>query len=200
MCLVTDRTIRNGIDMALDPVDAWVKRLLQMQPASSPNAGAQNLADFYGDLADKVEGVGGAPGIFTFNRSLFVATLAPGFSPDPSAPSWASKIASAWETACGASIITPGTVANPAWTASSVDINTVPVGSSTIITLSAAKSKLQSGLIASANAFKGNPTAGQEAFAKAFLDATKEFQFLTIGLVLAPPAPPFPLPIPTPAQ
>jgi hypothetical protein len=171
-----------------------------MQPANSQVAGAQNLADFYGDMADKVQGVGGSPGIFTFNRALFVSTLAPGFTPDPSAPSWAAKVAAAWQTACSASIITPGTVVNPAWTASSVDVLTAPIGSATIITLGAAKSTLQAGLIASASSFKGNTDAGQEAFAKAFLDATKAFTFLTIGLVLAPPAPPFPLPIPTSAK
>ena len=73
--------------MALDPLDAWYKRLLQNKPVNSPAAGAKNLADFYGDMADKVQGVGGSPGIFKFNRALFVATLAPGFTPDPSAPS-----------------------------------------------------------------------------------------------------------------
>lgn len=186
--------------MALDPVDAWVKRLLDNKPVGSPVAGAQNLADFYGDMADKVEGIGGSPGIFKFNRALFVSTLAPSFLPDPSAPSWAAKIANAWQVAVAASSITPGTVTNPVWTASAVDVLTVPTGSATIITLGSAKGLLLSGLIASASSFKGSPEAGQKAFAKAFLDATKAFTFLTIGLVLVPPAPPIPLPIPTSAK
>lgn len=186
--------------MALDPLDAWVKRLNQMEPVNSQGAGAQNLADFYGDLADKVEGIGGTPGIFRFNRGLFTANLAPGLIPDPSAPSWSSKIANAWLAAVGASSITPGTVSNPAWTASGVDSQTATTGSATIITLSAAKGILQTGLIASASAFQSNTDAGQVTFAQAFLNATRAFTFLTIGLVLAPPGPPIPLAIPTPAK
>ncbi len=176
--------------MALDPLEAWVKRLSQMKPTDSKEAGAKNLADFYGDLADKVEGQGGSPGIFRFNRELFVATLTPSLAPEESAAVWATNIANAWQTAVAASVITPGTVVNPAWVVSGVDVLTLPLGSASIPTLSTAKETLQAGLIASAG--------DQEAFAQAFLDATRAFTFLTIGLTVGEP--PVPLPIPTPAN
>lgn len=182
--------------MALPPLEAWVDRLRQLQPVNTQQLGAKNLADFYGDMADQVEGVGGSPGIFTFNRSLFVATLAPQFIPDPSAPSWANRIADAWQVAVASSVISPGTVINPAWTASVVDIQTAPIGSATIITLSAAKSVLKAELIKSAGQFSNDTESGLVAFAKAFREATKAFTFLTIGLAI----PGTPLPIPTPAQ
>lgn len=185
--------------MAVEPLSGWAKRLSEMNQSTSPPAGAKELADFYGDMADKVEGVGGKPGIFTFNRAVFIAAL-DGFPPDPSAPSWALRVSDAWQKACAASIITPATVTNAAWTASVKDVLTVPIGAATIITLSAAKVKLQTDLIASATVFKGNSDQGIIKFASAFREATLLFQFLTIGLVLAPPGAPVPLPIPTAAK
>jgi hypothetical protein len=186
--------------VALDPVGKWKDKLLAMGPASSPSAGAKSLADFYGDMADKIEGVPGSPGIFTFNRAMFATQLVSmGFNPDPSAPSWANTISTAWQTAVGISTITPGTVNNPTWTASGVDSLTVPTGTATIITLSLAKATLQAGLIASASSFQGNTDSGIEKYAEAFYNATKQFQFLTIGLV-ATPGGPVPVPIPTPSK
>lgn len=180
--------------MALDPLDIWVERLLQMQPKDTKLQGAWNLANWYGDLADKVEATGGSVGIFTFNRPLFVSTLAPGFNPDPSAPSWAARLASAWEIACKDSKITPATVPNGAWTQSAVDVLTAPKGAATIITLSQAKNLLENKLIASATAFAGDPDAGHKAFAKAFRDATLAFIFLTIGIAILNTPVPIPLP------
>lgn len=186
--------------MALDPPKAWEDRLRQMAQSQSLPAGAKELADFYGDLGDKVQGgPAGAPGIFTFNRAVFAAQLiAIGYSPTLPAPAWAAILSTAWLNAVNASTIKPGTVANPAWTASGVDVNTIPIGSATIITAAAAAALLQANLIASAAAFKSNPDDGIFKFAKAFHDATKQFTFLTIGLVATPA--PVPLPIPTGAS
>lgn len=186
--------------MALDPPKEWENRLRAMAQSQSLSAGAKELADFYGDMGDKVQGLGGSPGIFTFNRAVFQAQLmALGFAPNPSAPGWAAILSTAWLNAVNLSTVSPGTVPNPAWTASGVDVLTVPIGSATIITASAAKAKLQASLIASANAFKSNSDDGIFKFAKAFHDATKEFTFLTIGLTLVGPAP-VPTPIPTGAE
>ena len=186
--------------MALDPPKEWEKRLRAMAQSQSIPAGAQELADFYGDMGDKVEAIGGAPGIFTFNRPIFIAQLiALGFAPTEPPAVWANIVSTAWLNAVNLSIITPGTVSNPAWTASGVDVLTVGIGSATIITAAAAKAKLQSGLIASASAFRSNSDDGIFKMAKAFHDATKEFTFLTIGLQLVGPAP-VPLPIPSSAK
>jgi hypothetical protein len=185
--------------MALDPPDKWVKRLLEMKQSSSSATGAKELGDFYSEMADKVQGVGGRPGIFKFNKAVFAAQLSSGFGPEASAPKWANSVATAWLAAVNASTITPATVPNSAWTASSVDVQTAPTAAATIITANAAKAQLQAGLIASSNAFKSGSDEGMEQFAKAFHDATKSFVFLTVGLV-ATPASPVPLPIPTSAE
>jgi hypothetical protein len=186
--------------VALDPVDKWKDKLLGMGPANSPADGAKSLADFYGDMADKIEGVPGAPGIFTFNRAMFASQLmSMGFNPDPSAPSWANTISTAWQAAVGVSVISPGTVNNPTWTASGSDVLTVPVGTATIVTLPLAKAALQAGLVASASSFQGGTDNGILKFAEAFYNATKQFQFLTIGLV-ATPGGPVPVPITTPSK
>lgn len=186
--------------MAIDPPNQWEKRLRAMAQSKSLPAGAKELADFYGDMGDKVQGVGGSAGIFTFNRAIFAAQLiALGFAPTQSPAVWANIVSTAWLNAVNLSIIAPGTVSNPTWTASGVDTNTLPIGSATIITSSAAKAKLQSGLVASASAFKSDSDDGIFKMAKAFHDATKEFTFLTIGLTLVGPVP-VPTPIPTKAQ
>lgn len=186
--------------MALEPLSSWVDRLLQMPSTDSSPLGAQNLADFYGDKGDSVQAVGGGAGIFTFNRSVFASELlAAGFDPVVDT-SWASKIASAWETAVGASSITAGTVTNAAWTASVVDTLTAGSGSAVITTISSAKLLLQNALISvGSNYVNGSITnetennAQIELFAKAWRDATLAFKFQCIGLVVG--APPTPLPI-----
>ena len=166
-----------------------------MAQSQALQAGAKELADFYGDLGDKVEAEGGTAGIFTFNRAVFAAQLiALGYSPTLPAPAWAAILSNAWGNAVKASIITPATVSDPTWTASGVDVATVPIGSATIITASTAQAKLLSSLIASAAAFKSNPDDGIFKFAKAFHDATKEFTFLCIGLVATPTPVPTPIP------
>jgi len=187
--------------MALDPLDKWEKRLLSMGQSKSVVAGSKELANFYGDMGDKVQaGAAGKEGIFTFNKEIFATQLmSMGFGPEPSSSVWAAAVANAWNNAVGLSIIKPGTVSNPIWTASSVDSLTLPIGSATITTASAAKGILMAGLIASSPAFKTDSKKGIKLMAKAFYDATKLFSFLTIGLVITPGGP-VPAPIPTEAK
>jgi hypothetical protein len=185
--------------MPLAPLADWKARLLQMQPANDPFTGAMNLANFYGDMADNVMAMGGHKGIFTFNRALFAATLAPMLSPADSPAVWANNLSTAWQVAVAGSIIAPATVTNAAWLVSTVDVLTVPLGAATIITLSAAKAMLYSGLSSSQSTFSSQIPEGQEAFAKAFRDATLAFKFNCIGIA-GTPISPVPLPLPLGAQ
>lgn len=188
----------------LDPLSGWKSRLLAMPPASDANSGIQNLADFLGDQMDKVEAQGGGPGIFTFDRGLFASTLlSSGFGPT-SGNEWAGKLATAWMTGSGSTTITAGTVTNPAWTASVTDIQTLPSGSATIVTLASAKTFLESALLGAASSFSSvtNPAQGDAVVtqvAGAFRDATLLFQFNCIGLAIAVPSP-IPVPIVLPAS
>ena len=183
----------------LDPLSTWKDRLLQMKPTSTPIDGVTNLANFLNEMMNKVQAIGGHQGIFTFNKALFLATLTPTLVPTGSASVWSAAVATAWQTAVAASIITPATVSNPAWLISSVDIMTLPIGASTIVTLSAASMSLKSALASSQSTFSGNVSSGQEAFAKAFRDATLMFQFLCIGIG-GTPISPVPIPLPLGAQ
>jgi len=189
----------------LDPLSTWTSTLKALPSVDSQSTGAQNFAQALGDLMNKVQGgATGSPGIFAFAVPIMKAqlmTLTP-----TGGPEWATKLATGWQTACTASIITPGTVSNPAWTASGVDVLTLPTAAATITTISAAGAALSSSLSAVAQIFQAsNPDPGEvanapEKMAKAFRDATLLFQFTCIGLVLAPPAPPFPLPLPVSAM
>lgn len=188
----------------VDPLSGWKSRLLAMPPVNTATAGVQNLADFLGDEMDKVEAQGGSPGIFTFDRPLFVSTLlSSGFGPT-AGNEWAGKLATAWMTASGSATITAGTVTNGAWTASVTDIQTSPSGSSTIVTLSSAKTFLENTLLSAASTFASvtNPSQGDavvDQVAGAFRDATLMFQFNCIGLAIAVPSP-IPVPIVLPAS
>jgi hypothetical protein len=183
----------------LADLQAWQDRLMQMSPAKDPISGALNLANFCGDMIDNVQASGGHTGIFKFNRPLFTATLAASFAPTASPSVWATEISVAWQAAVSASIITPGTVTNPAWLISFVDVNTLPIGASTIITLSIATNTLKNALVTSQSTFTNSVPDGSKAFAKAFRDATLMFKFLCIGIA-GTPVSPVPLPLPLGAQ
>jgi hypothetical protein len=175
--------------MAVDGLSSWKSRLLAMPNVGDQTSGAWNLANFCGDMMDKLNVQGGTVGVFTFDRPLFVSTLLAVMSPD-GGTAWAGKLASAWATASGSNTVTPATVTNGAWAGGSTkDILTSPSGNSTIVNLSAAKSALESSLIAVGTPFvnKDIQTGAQadssnEAFAKSFRDATLMFQFKCIGL------------------
>lgn len=180
--------------MALESLTAWVDRLLQNSQVDTPSAGAWNLANFYGDKADLVQAVPGTAGIFTFNRALFVSELLSlGFDPVDDT-SWASKIATAWQTAVAGSSIAAGTVTDAAWTLSVVDSNTAGTGAAVIVTLANAKDSLESSLLSLGSNYVNDLITNEsenntqvEAFAKAWRDATLIFEFECIGLAGPPP-------------
>lgn len=195
--------------MALEDLDSWKERLLAMPSVSTSIEGAQNLADFYGDKADKVQADspdGSSEGIFTFNRSVFVVQLiAQGFGPSSSAD-WIPKISTAYEMALKASSISASTVTNSAWTATgNKDTQTKSTGIEVITTISAAKGILEAGLISAENPFLSggiqNPDDMSDSnalFAKAFRDATLAFVFTCIGKVMG--VPPVEVPLTFPAK
>jgi hypothetical protein len=181
----------------LDPLSDWKARLLAMPSVNSAPSGAQNLADFIGDMSNKVQGgPTGTQGIFTFDRGTFVSTLlGSGFGPVADT-SWVMKISNAWFAGSSGSTISPSTVTDGLWTVSTVDVNTIPTGAVTITTLSSAKSTLEAGLLsAGAPYVAGTITdpsqsdAQVEKFAQAFRDAILAFKFNCIGIGLVGPNP-----------
>lgn len=172
--------------MAVLGLSGWTSRLNQIPKIASATAADINFADAIGDLTDPLEVIGGTPGIILFARPIFATAL------DAMTPSagmaWASIMANAWQSALAASVITPGTVSDPAWVGSgNSDVDTLPIGASTIINLAAAMASLQSALLTS------QPAIGCDDFAKAFRDATLMLQFQVIGKGPPPPLPQIPL-------
>lgn len=183
----------------IDPLSGWKARLLAMKPVGTAAAGAQNLADFYGDQADKVTAEGSGL-LFTFNRAIFVSTLlASGFTPT-GGTEWVQKIGAAFLAGVTQGTIKPAQKNDARWTASGADIITPGSGAAVIITASAAKDTLEAGLLSATAGFQDTEDeegAGdsQEQFAKAWRDATLEFSFLLIGLIIVggPSTAPLPL-------
>jgi len=188
----------------LDPLPDWVDRLKQMPSVGTSQEGAENLANFYGDLADKVTAEGSPP-LFTFNRQVFASTLlSQGFGPT-GGTEWVQKIGTAFEAGVAQGTITPALKADPRWTASGSDVQTPSTGASVILTLSIARSTLESGLISATQGFSQTENSdqadsSQEKFAQAWRDATLEFQFTLIGLIVVPPSGTAPLPLTFNAQ
>lgn len=187
----------------LKPLATWAERFANIPPTDSPSKGSLAFATVLGGLMNDVQGgPTGSPGIFTFAAPVFANGLS---SLSPSGGTgWVSTLSQAWMSACQASVITPGTVTNPAWAASGVDVATSPSAASTIGTISAATALLKSGLMEVAELFQQkNPDPAlvlkaPENMAKAFRNGTLAFVFTCIGL--APGLPPFPVSIPIPAQ
>jgi len=182
----------------VNSLQIWVDKLLQLQPQSSAEDGARNLGNYLKEQMDKVQaGPTGVEGIFHFDVDMFVSTLiASGFNPT-SSMDWVPKISSAWYAASAGNTITPSTVTDPAWTISIKDTNTVPVGATTILTLSSAKTMLENELQEVTFSGGKEPSAVYEAFAKSFRDSLLSFVFNCIGIAGPPPTP---LPIPKNAQ
>ena len=165
--------------MALPTASALEKDIKDLKPANNAVQGSLAFANVIGDHLSKIQaGSMGAPGIMTFNSPLFASLLAT-MPPSPVGPPTAFLMASHFATALSASVIKPGTVINSAWTASAVDILTLPVGAATIVTIPVVMAKLASGLLE----VKADKTA-PDKIAKAYADAIAEIQFLTIGLFL----------------
>lgn len=177
--------------MALAGPDVLKKNILDLPKAPDPVSGALNFAGVVGDYMAKMQaGASGSPGILTFNSAIFGALVAT-MPPDPTGKAWGPLMATHWQTAMLASVIKPGTVTSPVWTASAVDTLTLPAAAATIITIPLAMATLASGLASA----KPDETAPMP-LAQAFHDACLKLTFTCIGLVLAPPAPPIPTPLP----
>jgi hypothetical protein len=163
--------------------------LAALKPSDNKSQACKDLASVIGKYTKNLQaGPFGTPGIVVFNESLF-ASLLETIPLDPSGGISSPMMAMHWQTAMIASQVKPGTVMFPGWTASMSDVQTPPSVAAACPTLSLAFSTLQSGLKKSETDKEG-PKLMAEAFHKALL----ELKFLTIGLVLAPPAPPIPLP------
>ena len=173
----------------LDPASTLNTALLALSPTVDKHAGCVAFVNVIGDFMDKVNALGGIPGILTINRPAYVALLET--QVPVSDNSWMAPFANAWMEGVAQGIITPGTVTNPAWTASTVDIATLPSPAVTITTLSSAEVDLQSSL----TNVKADNTAALP-LATDIRNATLEFIFTCIGIVI----PAVPLPIPLPAQ
>lgn len=175
--------------MSLPGVSSLNSQLLALPPVDTSIAGATQFVNCIAAYINQVQGgPTGTPGIFTYTNAPAIAAI---MALQPVADnSWITNFANAIHLGTTAAILAPGTITAPAWTASIVDIGPV-----TNITASAALSTLISGLnsVTSSN----NPAM---PMAQAIHDYAMAFTFETIGLVLAPPGPPIPLPLTFPAQ
>lgn len=180
--------------MALPGPSVLAASILALPKASDPVSGGMNFAGAISDYMSLIQaGPTGSPGILTFNKAIF-GTLVGTMPPDPTGAAWGILMASNWNTAMLASIVTPGTVVDPTWTASAVDILTLPAAAATVITAPLAMAALAGKL--------ANVKAGDTApkpMAEAFHEAIGMLQFLCIGLTLVGPVP-TPTPLPKGAQ
>jgi|SRR5271165_3460469 len=169
------------------------QNILNLNPTSDEIEGITNFVTVIANYMNQVQGGPmGTPGIFMLDNAAMVAGLS---SLMPvSDNSWVSTFTTAWQTACETAIITPGTVTNPIWTISAVDIATLPIGAATITTIPAAAEILMTAL----NNAKPDSAAPQ-TMADGFHDATLDFIFTCIGIALVGIVP-TPIPIPTQAE
>lgn len=164
-----------------------------LPPAMDPVTGGMNFAGAIADYLSLMQGgPTGAPGILTFNKAIF-GTLVGSMPGDPTGAAWPALMASNFNTALLLSTITPGTVVDPLWLASGVDILTLPLAAATIVTAPLVMTTLQAQLAT----VKPDATAPLP-LATAFDSAFKVMTFLCIGLTLVGPVP-TPLPIPVSA-
>lgn len=180
--------------MALLGPTVLAAQILALSKASDPITGGMNFAGVISDYMSLIQaGPTGAPGILTFNKAVF-GLLVASMPPDPTGAAWGILMATNWQTALLASIVTPGTVVDPTWTASAVDILTLPAAAATLITAPLAMATL-AGKLANVKADKTAP----KPMAEAFHEGITQLQFLCIGLTLVGPVP-TPTPLPKGAQ
>lgn len=168
----------------LASVDSLNQQLLALPPVDTPTAGATQFVNCIADYMDRLQaGPTGSPGIFTFLRPAAIAAIMA--LPPVKDNSWITNFANAIHLGATGATLTSGTVVNPTWTASGVDV--LPVVNTG---LSAALATLISGLqpITSEN----NPAM---PMAQAINGYAKSFTFLCTGLVAASSGPPTPLPL-----
>jgi len=180
--------------MALLGPTVLAAQILALPPAMDPLTGGMNFAGVIADYMSLIQGgPTGSPGIITFNKAVF-GPLVAAMPPDPTGAAWGVLMAANWQTALLASIVTPGTVADPTWTVSAVDILTLPTAAATVITAPVAMATL-AGKLASVKAGADAPKPMAEAFHEAIL----KMQFLCIGMTLVGIVP-TPTPLPKTAQ
>ena len=125
----------------LPSVNSLSNNILALSPTPIPLAGVTSFVGVISAFMDQVQGGStGTPGIFLLNGDILIPLLV-AMPPVPD-NSWIEVFATAMETAITASTITPGTVINPAWVSSGVDVATLPSAAATITTIAAAKSTL----------------------------------------------------------
>lgn len=175
--------------MSVQSSSGWNTKLTNTGITSTISAGAANFSAAIGSLTNDLQvNPGGSVGFITFDQATFTAALLP-MAPVSSAAAGASVMSSAWMTAMSTSVISPSTVTNAAWTASSTDVSTAPTGAAVFVNLSAAEASLFSALSAV------QPANNAQAVADAFRNATLMLMALAVGLALAPPGPPVPVPL-----
>lgn len=159
----------------LPSVSSLNSQLLDLSPVDTSIAGATQFVNTVAAYISQVQGgPTGAPGILTYMTAPAISAIT---SLQPVADSsWITNFANAIHSGVTAAILTPGTISDPAWTASGVDIGPV-----SITTLSAALSTLISGLnsVTSIN----NPAM---PMAQAIHDYAMAFTFQTTGLIIIP--------------
>ncbi len=164
--------------------------LLALSPSSDPVSAVNAFVKVIADFTAKAQGGPlGIPGIITFGNAAMASLLLA--MPPVMDNSWIVPFANAWQAGILASIITPGTITNPIWIGSTVDVATLPSAAATILTLPAATAILISGL-ASVVPDSNAPLP----LATAIRDATLALVFNAIGLGALE----VPIPVPTAAQ
>lgn len=176
--------------MALPGAAVLAASILALPPAVDPVTGSLAFASKISSYLSLMQaGPTGSPGILVFNSAIFGALIAT-MPPDPTGLLWGPLMASNWLSALLASVIVPATVVSPVWTASVVDVLTLPTAAASIPTASVAMATLSSGL----SSVKADATA-PKPLADAFQAAFLQMQFLCIGLTFVGPVPtPTPLP------
>ena len=168
------------------------RSLLNLAPTKDAVSGVKAFVKVIADFSNQIQGGPlGTPGILTFGNEAMEAIL---LTMQPvKDDSWIIPFSNSWEAGILTSIIASGTVTNPIWLGSIVDVATLPSAAATILTLPAAKAVL----IAELANVKPDSNAPLP-LATAIRDATLALVFNAIGLG-APPT--FtPIPVPTPAQ
>lgn len=179
--------------MSLPSASALKDKIKALAPSTDKAAATQAFVDVIGDFMDQIQaGPTGSPGILKFGRpAMFgiLMTLAP-----VTDGSWMIGFANAWQAGMLTSIVTPGTVSNPAWLGSgNKDILTLPAAAATIPTIAAGFAVLL-GKLAAVKPDSGAP----QPLADAVHAAALVLIFICIGL--GPPIVFPPIPIPIPAQ
>jgi hypothetical protein len=173
--------------------DDLKQSILNLSPSKDAVSGVTAFVKVIADFTNMVQGGPlGTPGILTFGNEAMIAMMLQ-MQPVKDA-SWIPKFADAWEEGILTSIITPGTISNPAiWLGSIVDVATLPTAAATILTLPAAKAVLTAEL-ANVKPDSNAPLP----LATAIRDATLALVFNAIGL--GPPPTFTPIPVPTSAE